>query len=452
MSVRRNTHGLSAAVSALILTVCLCACGRTETPVPSADPSEAASAPAPAQTEENRAEEANAPPSTPEPTGTNVQEISVEPSFGSVVETPLGAAYWRYTADSFGKTALFGSFSPRFDVSNDLVALSSEGEKVLVSAFGCGELCYAGEKLWYMAGTGGYETEVRSVALDGSGETPYPLADILGLDADGRYLLGRDAQGGIRALDTETGSDRLLCENACFLALRGNTLLYTQAEEDFSALRLYAVETDGAGRRELAAPAFDFIEAFGGNVIAEIRFPTVDGTAYIYFSYGEIAGTGAFYQGGKIARARLDGGGWEIVAGEDGLAAADFLVNTDGSVAAFPIGEGRIGEGLYVPLTAFLTENGTVYEISREDGALVPLFEKPDYAAFSTMDAGDVDGALLLRVAAAERSGEYACLRLDKCEEDEDAALGWRTGYRLLSGAAFRKNLRTGQTELLFRY
>ena len=72
---------------------------------------------------------------------------------------------------------------------------------------------------------------------------------------------------------------------------------------------------------------------WGDAVIGQALYPVINGSEYIYFSYGYIAGTGLFFGSSRIARAKLDGSAYEIVdTSQDDNLGTLFSVNKDGSV------------------------------------------------------------------------------------------------------------------------
>jgi hypothetical protein len=78
-----------------------------------------------------------------------------------------------------------------------------------------------------------------------------------------------------------------------------------------------------------AGDLYSSTAGYGPAAIEQMRFSR----EALYFSYGSIAGSGGFFQGGKVMRVSFDGSEKEIVAGQRTLVDANFGVRADGSVA-----------------------------------------------------------------------------------------------------------------------
>ena len=88
-------------------------------------------------------------------------------------------------------------------------------------------------------------------------------------------------------------------------------------------------------------------------------------------------GTGIVYQGGKIARARLDGSGGEVLAGWGNTAAAEFVVNSEGEVTSYAHDDSSLN---CIPMNIYYNREGSIYIWEQGEEAPRQVIAPADYA------------------------------------------------------------------------
>ena len=385
---------------------------------------------------------------------TDISTSQTEATYGETVSAGGSLYYWHYNRDAFHEAELFGYYTHDPAVSSQLVRNTDGVETVLAEGAGSGILCVFEDNIYCQTETDGSFPVISAVnQVDGTTTTLTP-GILLGVTSDGGYLLF--ATDCLASYDIGENRSIALTDEGewpTFIALHKDWVYYATTDIDSGELTISRIAPDGSGKTKLIT--VDSI--YESSYVGEVRFPVVDGKEYLYFSYGNISGTGSFYQGGKIARVRLDGSdaeviaGGEIVDGEEQLLAADFSVNEDGTVHSYEDYE-RISDDLYSGLTKHFSRDGTVYFIDEENGAAVELFDRGDYAAFSSLSADTGDDDQLLKVVSAELQGDEAFLRLEQSFYAPEGDIGWRTAYRLQSGILLKKELKTGKVETVYQY
>lgn len=378
---------------------------------------------------------------------------TVETDLGEVVTDGSAIYYWRYRTDSFESPATFAAYQVLSDAKHDLIRRENGEETVLLTCAGTGKLCLADGRLYFQRVDA--ETVWRyvlcSVAPDGSDLQEYGSGSIRGVSEDGRYLFGVNEMSAPICIDTAAQTlETLGGETAIYVTNHDDTVYYSVFDySEEPAMSLYAQRV--GGEPVLITHAVQENMPSSPSV-AEVRFADVGGESWMYFSYGPIDGSGIFYQGGQIARVHTDGTGFEVLAGADEPVFSDFTVQPDGSIKLVAANE-RIGEGLYVGLTAWYTSDGTIYAIDPANGESVQLLSKDGYADFSGLNADQIVGDQeYLRVMNAEVHGDDAYVRLQYSTRDASADLGWREGFALRDGVLLHVSLNSGAVETLYTY
>ena len=168
----------------------------------------------------------------------------------------------------------------------------------------------------------------------------------------------------------------------------------------------------------------------------------------IYFSYGSYAGTGMFFQGGRIMRVKKDGSQAEVAAGAGELQDAIFTVREDGTVESHSNLDATVS---VFPMDPYYAYNGSIY-VFGEDGTAEELVAQADYASLAPIPCGVWSLDAGLGIGYAERVGDSVYFLLDYGVAAPTGSVGWRTAYTRTSSALFRKDLATGQVETLYTY
>ncbi len=357
--------------------------------------------------------------------------------------------YWRYTRDSLESPSLFASFPVLAGAPKALIANRDGTEETVLEAAGTGILAVVRGTIFYMEkGADGYD-RVLSYRPETGETAEYGRGTILGADPDaGRVVLSSyDADlktNVIASVSVPEGERRVLFQGT-LLAIHDGRIYYEgpseTAQRSRGSVSLRSVSVEGGDDRELfRTPAnFPYEIANGYCAIMQLYFPTIDGIEYAYFSYGSIAGTGMFYQGGGIARARLDGGGGEQVSPEGELVNKYFSVNPDGSIV--------IGEEEYMledSMNLSLQVDGSYYVFEPSDGSR--------RLALTSADLISSEGESPARVSILGYDGVRVYYRCYYGVRDPGSDLGWREAYALTGGFLAVKDLETGTVTVLSRF
>ena len=383
-------------------------------------------------------------------------ESSGAADFGEVVSDGKALYYWRYTMDSFDSPATFANYSTRSDAETALVKRTGGKETVLLTANGTGSLCLADGRLYYtqiLNDDAGWRTELCSVDLKGENPSDHAAGRLMGVSDDGAYVFATGiSDSSVLCVHTDTQeTETLTTGEVYFCASHDDTAYYEVFDYsgDDPALELYALRVGEEPVRICHETQTGFASV---PSVAEMRFTDIDGVPYVYFSYGPVEGSGAFYQGGRIARARADGSDFEVLAGETESVFSDFIVQPDGSITLVAAND-RISEGLYGGMTGWYTKDGEIFAIEQSRGESVKLLGSDGYAEFSSLSAGQTsDDGQLLKVASAEVHGDDAYVRLERSSRDSGYDIGWREGYALEAGTLLHVSLKTGAVETLYTY
>lgn len=258
---------------------------------------------------------------------------------GFAVDTEDASYYWEFTSDDFGEGALWGNYEQSYNSPVNLVCRTHDGQvKTVLSTEYAGTFAVTDKGIFYNNNDG------FIVFVDPDSQTEKDTgidAIILGVSSDGKYLIVRMYQNnqniGLYSIDTSDYSATEIHGTCDFLTIHNDIVYYSPYVEDYEKSRQGMVELcrssiDGKDKYLICQTEPDLYDydTFGyGCSIAQMRFSD----DRIYFSYGCVAGTGFFYQGGKIVKVNYDGSGMETIAGADGnLVGSEFEIDKDGNI------------------------------------------------------------------------------------------------------------------------
>ena len=430
------------------------------------------------------------PTSTPEPDEPLASEISKSAysPVGEVVSYNGALYYWQYTTDSF-ESGMLGNYSYSPEAVNHLIRREYGAEEVILESgwtledgtacSGAGTLAIANDRIFFMRVYPENETTVCSVNMEGGDLREYSDGEILGLSEDSSLLVVAPTSYNAETdsysnylvtIDTVTGEIGTFFVETNAYGARGGLFMHDgiiyqevyNSEEE--RLTIYSISPDGTDSIEVYS-VDTHSDLFGGNyglgLLAEVRFPVIEGVPYIYFSYGSVAGSGGYYQGGKIARARLDGGGGEILAelddslsvNYDNLIGPDYIVLEDGSIQL--VGRdneaNRVETEYYGGYTRYYAKNGNAFAIEQTFGTDIEVLSPEDYADITDARLGEYYEGGIITVASVDIIGNWAYVRMNIGAENGQN-VGWRYGYDLVDGALFETDLVTGQAGVIYRY
>ena len=371
-----------------------------------------------------------------------------------VFQTEDGIYYWKYTPESFEKTAVFANYNAIPGVENQLVYRGEDGaETVLFEADGYGAIVIAGERIFYESARDELgNTAIRSCTLDGQDVVELGEGKLLFGTEDGKAVICTDSLNQqIERIEASGGHRTVLAENVVYLDHKGDVIYYQPQEADMEAAvhgqaTLAEIRADGSEQKNLYTTAPDLYESdMQGS--AEIARLIVQ-EEKIYFSYGSIAGSGMFFQGGKVIRMDRDGNNAEVVAGNEGLVNSIFSVNPDGSVKSE---FGEFEEMLFTRMQESFSVDGKMYLFDPLTGEPEVILTTEDYQSVGEGLCNYYEDTCL-RVELLEVSDDRVYYLADYGISDPENNIGWRTAYRRENGALLEKDMETGAVTTLFTY
>ena len=418
-----------------------------------------------------------------------------------------GKVYYRqYHKDSYEEGALWGNYQATAGTDKEIVRIDADGEStVLFHDKGYGNIYLMGERF--------YMTELIS-KKDGDMERRY--TNVYSVDMKGRNRIDYGENGKICFVDwdrncivmefyaedtQETVYTILNAESGELAVLPLDTVKYRTFwdchdgwcyfEEDSGdgIERVVAVSLDGECREVIALTSDMTTEEYGYHEwICDLR---VEGER-IYIVFGGYAGSGSFYQGGRILTTRLDGSDYRVVECsadqfyvrqeqgrplvyfphyryDDGEQAADSENDYETTVwdveknitypCDFPVQLiSSLDQKIAIEGLTGLSNPMCVYR--RSTGG-TDFYALPDDSGSIVRAAMRIDEDIRPREGMEEYKIDYQHLyyadgylyfEAEFNVYDEEYAIGWRDGYCRIQTDVYRRRLADGEMELLYSY
>ena len=414
--------------------------------------------------------------------------------------------YCQYHKDSYEEGALWGNYQATAGTDKEIVRIDADGERtVLFHDKGYGNIYLMGERF--------YMTELIS-KKDGDMERRY--TNVYSVDMKGRDRIDYGKNGKICFVDwdrncivmefyaedtQETVYTILNAESGELAVLPLDTVKYRTFwdyhdgwcyfEEDSGdgIERVVAVSLDGERREVIALISDMTTEEYGYHEwICDLR---IEGER-IYIVFGGYAGSGSFYQGGRILTTRLDGSDYRAVECsadqfyvrqeqgrplvyfphyryDDGEQAADGENDYETTVwdvekniiypCDFPVQliyslDQKIAieglTGLSNPVCVYQRSTGGTdfYALPDDSGSVVRVAMRidEDIRPREDMEEYKIDYQHLYYADG------YLYFEAEFNVYDEEYAIGWRDGYRRILTDVYRRRLVDGEMELLYSY
>ena len=375
---------------------------------------------------------------------------------GSVVGDGTSFYYWKYNSASYSAVGSLGYYGVLPDTVNQLIRMTDGKEEVILEDTGSGTLALVKGKIYYEKVDSGAQKTIWCCSLTDGKTWACQAGRLCGITSDRSYVIGQqdNSETKLFTIRASDGHSAVLRAGGKYAAVHNDKVYYSVPDSEKHWISLRSVDPDGSGDIELCGGSTqDYIMCY--PTIGEIRFPTIDGTEYVYFSYGVSGGEALTYQGGKIARVRPDGTGSEVLAGMDDEVNGDFLVNADGTIEVHEFGAttDRFLELYNSGLNWYYVKDGNIYVISDEDGQGQMVMAKEDYSFYSPLkaEAPEADDPEHLDVVSVDTLGNMVFVYFQLGKE-QDVQQNWRTRYDLKNGALLAKDLSTGATAEYFRY
>lgn len=378
-----------------------------------------------------------------------IEKLARRGGMGHVVTIGENTYFWKYTADSFAEDG-YSDFA-LLETANAFVCMDQKGKvKTLFTLTGHGEFIIAGNQLFYE----GPENKIYSIALDGSNQKTWGEGTLCCVSKDGKYVIYQGYQGSsdnqpLYAINVAKGTESSLTNARQFVTYYNGVIYYTTSTWGEAAqmgqLTLWRINPDGTNKQKLHTTAPDLYSHAAGYSLAmvdHIRF-TKD---HIYFSYGSVAGSGTFFQGGKVIRVGYDGTGGKVVAGQNDLVGGQFTVEPDGTVNAYYPKD----TGSYIMGYPLEIGDGYVSILDQASGKPQIVIKPGDYGAAGPGNVGVYgdNGTLLVKFAEVHNGKVYYMIHY--AVPNPDVGVWWASNLRQQT-TMMVKDLETGKVTTLFR-
>lgn len=418
-----------------------------------------------------------------------------------------GNVYYRqYHEDSYEEGALWGFYQATVGTDKEIVCVNADGEKtVLFNDQGSGDIYLIGnrfymtevvvEKVEDMEWT---HTKVYSVDMQGRDRVDYgENGSVCFVDLDKNCIVMQFYREDSRekvytVLNTVNGEVIELpldTDNNCFFWDYHDGWCYFEEDSGDGICRIVAVSLEGKRREIIALMSDRTTEEYGyRESVCDLR---VEGER-IYIVFGGYAGSGNFYQGGRILTTRLDGSDYRAVdcsadyyyvrqeqgrplvyfphyRYDDGEQAADSEADYETTVwdvvknitypCDFPVQlidsldnkmsiEGLAGISNPVCVYRRSTGGTDFYALPDDSGTIVKVAMRIDEDIVQREDGQEYE----IDYQHLYYADGYLYFEAEFNVYDSEYAIGWRDGYRRIQTDVYRRRLVDGEMELLYSY
>lgn len=422
-----------------------------------------------------------------------------------------GDVYYRqYHKDSYEEGALWGNYQATAGTDKEIVRIDADGERtVLFHDKGYGDIYLMGERFYMTELVTRKDeewewtcTNVYSVDMQGENRIDYgENGSICFVDRDSssmvmEFYVEDTAKKVFTILNAADGEQTVLpldtADYCCFWDYHDGWCYFEEDTED-GLYRIVAVSLKGE-RREIIALTSHTEEEYGyREYICDLR---VEGER-IYIVFGGYAGSGNFYQGGRILTTKLDGSDYRAIECvedqfyvrqeqgrpllyyphhryDDGKQEADIENDYETTVwdverniiypCEFPVQlinsldrQLAIGEleRISNPICVYQRSTGETdfYALPDDSGSVVRAVMRideditpPEGISVPGGEAYEIDYQHLFYADG------YLYFEAEFNVYDMEYAIGWRDGYRRIQTDVYRRRLADGEMELLYSY
>lgn len=432
---------------ALVLSACGNSDAKKETKVNKVSEKQEKTSEKISETEQER--ESQTEKETEKETEQIVKSPEIKNNGKTVVQYGSDLYYWKYNNGSFEHQALLANYNPVSTAQNELVCRKEDGsEEVVLSACAMGNLFILNDKLYFESLSFTeyiYNTEVKWIEQK-NGKWDASVTNFLGagkiaaVDKEEKKILfladvENSKYNDLYIINSENWEEKTIVEQKIRYLAYENGMIYYQKETEnlknaqSGEISLWSSDLQ-LNKKELVhtkPDLYDFQE--GGK--AEVQCLQIfEGN--IYFSYGNIAGTGTFYQGGNICKIPVGGGNCEILANR----AEDlfYVYRQNGEVKIEQTK--KLGE-------PYWDEAGNYYMYIDEAGTFVTLISANDYA---------YDKTSAVRIHDIEQIGNQVFYKIVYSTYNAEISKGWRDGFDWNKTEVYARNIDTGEVKKLYEY
>ncbi len=411
-----------------------------------------------------------------------------------------GNVYYRqYHGDSYEEGALWAAYQPAAGTGKEIVRIGADGKRTeLFLDEGYGDIYLIGGR-FYMTEMKAckkkeYETVssyVYSVDMRGKNRVDYGEGEFCAADGEeGKIVLkmwdADDWEASYFVLDCGTGELKPcqpdFCDTLRFCAYRDGWIYFDgHREGEETVCRLVAVSLDGKAK-EIIALKSDTQENYGYR---EDIYQVEAVGDRICFVFGGYAGTGHFYQGGRIVTVKADGSDYRAIE----TFADSYYVCRDAKGTRIYFSEEWLGiDQEEYPSCVWDVRANTLSpsdfpkqilygqrthtELPYKDyvdkeilhllqGETTEICAVPDHSGRIIRVAGKIEDTMGRREAAGADDMRYRHLfyadgylyfTVEWSAYDSAYSVGWRDGYRRIRTETYRLGLGEKKAELLYAY
>ena len=384
---------------------------------------------------------------------------------GNYVKKDNAVYFWKYREDSFEKIAKFGIFGKLAGEGNQLIKRAEDGTETVIYQGSGYDKIFIHNGRFYLTGSepssyGFYMSNVYSIDMDGKDRKDYGPGKILDLDEENGVLIcmSVDYKDSLYLIYCEDGSRTELCEYAEYLGREGQYAYYENKAENNNLL-IERVALDGSQTEtvlEIPGYAQQYGLEEGASIIASQIY-----NGYLYFNYGYIAGTARLYQEGVIGRVRLDGSGYQVIAGTGVRKNETFYVYANDSGEVFINIRDLYGGNYRIALkdlsiTSVETISATMGEIFCEGGAAYFYPEANNVLVQivkdDRLDNASGMGETYFQVRDAQIVDGYIYYITEYSVHNPEGDMGWRYSYERKETTLYRRPLNGDQIEVIYQY
>ena len=407
--------------------------------------------------------------------------------------------YRQYHKDSFEEGAVFSNYQAIAGTKKEIVCMDADGKKtVLFSDQGYGNFYLVGdrfymtEKVIKVQGDVEYDSpHIYSVDMQGQNREDYGDGEICVVDTDRNLLVLKifsevTGEGAFCVLNCISGEKTVLTYDPGGIMTLWDYhdgWCYFDEHIDDDICRVVAISVEGMQKSVIALAADQASEGHGYR--EDICNLSVDDDR-IYIVFGGYAGSGGYFQGGRIITAKLDGSDYRaveccadcyFVCYEDGSPRLYFLdyffeSGEEGKTKVWDVEKNTVSMSDFLPEMIYgqWTQNalvhsgtdsnllcelhGNIYALSGDLAEIVRIADRIDRKVEQRGDLewnwdyhrGDVSYMHLYYADG------YLYFDAVFNRYDEEYTVGWREGYRRVQTNVYRLKLADGTMELLYSY
>lgn len=380
---------------------------------------------------------------------TIIKNPEVKNNGKTVIQYDGDLYYWKYNNQSFKHQALFADYAPASTAQNQLICRKEDGsEEIVLTACAMGNLYILNDRLYFEAlsfDKSTYHTEVKWIERknkkwDVSAINSLGVGTIADVDKEKNRILflsnvENSQYNDLYIINPEkTDEKKIVDQRIHYLHYENGVIYYQKETEDVEngqrgEISLWYSDLQ-LNKKEFVHTSPDLYSSAEGNKARAECFQIFDGN--IYFSYGNIAGTGHLYQGGNICRVPVGGGNLEVL--ESRAEDLFYVYRKNGEVKIEQAK--KLGE-------PYEDEAGNYYMYTDTKGTFVTLISASDYT---------YDKTAAVRVKDIELIGNQVFYKIVYSTYNAIISKGWRDGYDWNKTEAYIKDIDTGEVKKLYEY